>query len=326
MKWQTMVDVDPLAGKHDYHTHFFLLGSCFTENTGRLLIERKFDTFSNPLGIQFNPVSMARVMERLLREEDFCENELFYHQGLYRAYDAHSALSREGVADTLMQLNGALAKGREALADTDVLVLTPGTAIVHREKRSNRVVANNHKLPSETFDRTILSVEEVVQSLRSTIDLAREMQPDLQVILTLSPVRHSRNGMPANSRSKAILLEGIWQCKASTSNVMYFPSYEIMIDELRDYRFYNRDMIHPSQAAIEHIWERFSHWLFDDETLLLIGEVEHVLRACKHRILHPGSDDARMFRENLVKRLETMMAKHPYLDFRKELAILKNKA
>jgi len=326
MKWQTKVDVEAPERKQDYHTRFFLLGSCFTENTGRLLAERKFSSFLNPMGIQFNPVSMARVMERLVREMDFAEQELFLHQGLYRTFDAHSSLSREGAVETIAVLNGALAKGRKAIADAGVLVLTPGTAIVHRDKQSNRVVANNHKLPAERFERTLLTVDEVAQSLQKTIQLAREKQPALQVILTLSPVRHSRNGLPANSRSKAILLEGIWQCKESMNDVAYFPSFEIMMDELRDYRFYDRDMVHPSQAAIDHIWERFSQWMFDDETQRLIAEVEDVVRACNHRLLHPASSDAMMFRKRLAERLETMMEKHPHLDFTRELNALKSEA
>lgn len=300
-----------------------LMGSCFTEHIGQRLQNAKIKALVNPCGIVYNPVSVAETLEQLLRgDRQFTRNDLFENGGLWRSWAYHSRFAHPQPEQSLSAMQKASDEARKFIEECTCLILTPGTAVVHLLKATGQVVANNHKMPAATFDTRRLTVEEVVRRLQEVLRAFFEKWPRIRVVFTVSPVRHLRLGMIENQRSKAVLLlacEALVQALPPSASC-YFPAYELLMDDLRDYRFYEADMIHPSEMAIEYVWQYFSNAFFTEDTRAVCGKIEQITAAARHRPFHPHIPAHRAFQEEQLHRMRTLQNQYPGLDFSQETA------
>ena len=317
----TPVEVPPFAWNADYSSNYLLMGSCFTENIGARMEELRFNTLINPFGILYNPFSIASALERMADATPFGSDYLFHHGGLWHSFSHHGCFSGLDRDKTLAGINSRLEQGRRFLQNADFLILTFGTAWVYELKSSGRVVANCHKVPAQEFKRYRLTVGDTVTQLRETFEKLWNFNPGIQIMLTVSPVRHIRDSATGNQLSKAVLLLA---CDALISGFgpdrcSYFPCYEIMMDELRDYRFYADDLLHPSQLAIDLIWEKFRDSFFPEEVAAISREISQVGKSVRHRPLFPGSQEHLLFLKNALQTVTALAKKHPALDFSNEI-------
>jgi lysophospholipase L1-like esterase len=298
-----------------------LVGSCFTEHLGGRLSERKFPVLTNPFGIVYNPESMIRSLERLSDgERPFERADLFEHQGLWHSWEHHGSFSDPDWEAALLRINASYREASLFLKKAEYLILTLGTADVHVLRGSGQVVANNHKMPGEVFGQRRLGAEETAERLAGLLTRLKAQQPALQVILTISPVRHLRLGHVENQRSKSVLVLACADVCARLPWVDYFPAYELLLDDLRDYRFYGPDMVHPSETAVEYIWDVFSRVYFTEATRALNRQMEKVLAAVRHRPFHPDTAAHRAFASGQLQVLKQLEEAHPGLDFSAERA------
>ena len=326
MQFQTQIKIVPFDEKIDHRQPILSLGSCFADNIAKRLQRAKFDTTAAPTGILFNPESIARAIERFNRakEDKSCLptiEELQQANGVWYNYDFHSSFSHVDADTALSQMSDAVMRGAEALDTAKVVIITFGTAFVYRLSESGEVVANCHKQPQRLFSLEMLSVENIVQRYNA---LLQGPLANKRVIFTLSPVRHLGDGLEQNSLSKATLRVAIAEIVAKNSNACYFPSYEIMMDELRDYRFYADDMAHPSTLAVEYIWERFSQTAFSVTTLEAIKRIENIEAAAKHRPFNPESDAHRAFCRKMLAECELLQRELPGVCLEEEKEYFKN--
>lgn len=312
MKFRTEIVVAPWQQPIDYSHTILSLGSCFADNIAERLRERKFRVVASPTGILFNPASIARMVERMYRnDKPIALDELFACDGAWLSYDFHSKFAAETPDKSLQIMQAAIDLGHDALRRADHLILTLGTAWVYRLTATGEVVANCHKQPHDNFRRELLSVEEVVACMERVIAC---LNPTTQLILTLSPVRHIGEGMEDNSLSKAILRVAIDNIVKRYPRAIYFPSCEALIDDLRDYRFYGDDLVHPSSAAIEYIAEKFFEAALSTEAKRMLPAVEKIVRAAHHRPLNVASQQYKTFCQQQLAAIEELKS----IDFDEE--------
>jgi len=282
------------------------------------LDQLKFNVTANPFGIIYNPVSVSGVLEKLLSPDRFAEDDLFEHLGLWHSFAHHGRFSHPDKTLALANINSALSASKLFLEKTARLVLTLGTAHVFVLKKTNAVVANCHKMPGQAFEKRRLTVEEVAAPLIRVLQKLKSEKPGLEVIVTVSPVRHLRDGLVENQKSKATLLLGLEEVGRELPFVHYFPSYEILLDDLRDYRFYGKDLSHPNDLAVDYIWERFQEMFFTEETKTLCHRVAQIVAAASHKPLHPASAGHQAFLRKQIALAKELGKQHPMLDFTKE--------
>lgn len=317
MKLQTHIQLTPENNQIDYESKVLLLGSCFTENIGGKLEYFKFQNLQNPFGIIFNPVSILGLVERAIRNEYFTEADIFQKEENWYCFEVHSSISSESEAIFLTKLNNTLQQFKEYLSVASHIVLTCGTAWVYRYNTTGLLVANCHKVAQKEFSKELLSVETISASLEKTIALIKEVNPHAMVITTVSPVRHSKDGMIENARSKAHLITALHQVVDRDEGIRYFPSYEIMMDELRDYRFYRQDMLHPNETAIQIIWEKFRRIWVASETETLQKEIDTIQKGLEHRPFNPESVSHKEFLKNLQKKISVLQKRVSHVTFSK---------
>jgi len=308
MKLSTPVGLQPLDKKIDYHSQLLWLGSCFAENMGNQFEQLGFSQLSNPFGILFQPLALHRLVERALQANYFTQTDLVHHNELWHCFELHSICSNPDPEAMLEQLNSKLNLLKTQLEQATHIGFTLGTAWVYRHLASDRVVANCHKIPQTTFVKELLSVAEIEAALQRLLSNIHAVNPNVQVVFTVSPVRHSKDGLVENQRSKAQLLVALHQL-LETQNAYYFPAYEILLDELRDYRFYADDLLHPSPLAIRYIWDKWLSISTTPETQALIAEVEAVQKSRQHRPFNPETDEYKAFIEKLEKKVEELRNK-----------------
>ncbi len=319
-KFRTALSVQRVPFFIDHRSRLLLLGSCFTEHIGGWLAENKFPVLTNPFGIVYNPGSITACLERLWAgDRDFEENELFEHAGLWHSWEHHGQFSRPGRDEALAGMRAAYAEAAGFLKNTSHLLLTFGTADVFVLPETGRVVANNHKVPADRFGQRRLSATEIVDGTVSILEKIRSGQPGLQVILTVSPVRHLRNGAVANQRSKATLVLACEEICRQLPFAGYFPAYELLLDDLRDYRFYAPDMVHPSDTAVDYIREFFASTFFSENTRRLNGRIGKIVAASHHRPFHPETAEHRAFAQAQLATIEQLRIEAPELNFEAEI-------
>lgn len=314
MTWQTLVDIEKPDFSLDYHSRFMLLGSCFAENIGHKLRENRFSVDCNPCGIVYNPESVAQVLERLIDEREVTADELVWQEGKWVAWGHHGSFSGSEREGCLEKMNLRIHRGAEQLRKADLLLITFGTSWVYRHLDSGRVVANCHRFPERDFERFPLSVSEVVGRYDRLLDRMARINPRLRVLFTVSPIRHWKDGAHGNQVSKSVLLLAIDELLGKRQRVCYFPSYEIVLDELRDYRFYAEDMLHISGTAVDYIWTRFKDTFFSADALQVMRQVEKINKGAHHRPFDPESETYLAFRRKLQEELNNLGDKYPLLD------------
>lgn len=307
MQLQTIVKVDKPSFQVDYTTKLMLLGSCFVENIGARLEYFKFQTEINPCGIVYNPCSVAETLDMLLTERQFYESDLLQHNGKWVSLSHHGSFSAVRAEDCLSNINNRLANACAYLKKTDVLVITWGTAWVYRFRRTGQIVSNCHKFPASDFERFCLEVDEIVDIYTVLLRRLWQLNPEMKIVFTVSPVRHWKDGAHGNQLSKAVLLLAIDRLQRLYESVVYFPSYEIVMDELRDYRFYGEDMLHLGGQGIEYIWEKFSDSYIFPETRMWMKKVDKLNRILQHRPFDADSDDTRRLYARTQQELQALL-------------------
>ncbi len=314
MDFRTEVHVPSSDKKIGYRSRILLMGSCFTENIGAMMKELQFPVEVNPFGINYNPSSVARNLWSLLNGREFLPDDLETDGDSWFSFDHHSRFSHPDPEVCLQKINDRLRKAREHLKDTAFLVLTWGTAWVYVHKKRACVVSNCHKLPAANFSRHLLSVNQVVDTYTKLFAALRKAIPDMHIILSVSPVRHWKDGPRLNSVSKSTLILAAHALSEMFSYCDYFPAWEIAMDDLRDYRYYADDLVHPSNAMTRYIWEKFSGAWFDREALSLIPEIRKLADARNHRPFDPASKKHLNFCRRQLEEIRKLAGRYPFLD------------
>ncbi len=301
-----------------YHTPVLFMGSCFTENIGNMMANLKFPVLINPFGVLYNPVSVQQSLEILLDKRDFEESDLDFFNEQWFSFYHDTEFSNPNKQECLDRINVTLNKAREHLKNAKYLIVTFGTAWVYEYLKTGNVVSNCHKIPAKEFRRFKLGVEDIFVNWAKLMNRIEDYNPDLKIIFTVSPVRHWKDGAIQNQLSKSTLILAIHQLKKLFDNVEYFPAYEIMMDDLRDYRFYADDMLHPSILAVDYIWDQFLQTYFQKETERTIKDVEKIIQAAGHRPLRPNTASHEKFKKAQLRKMEELSKKYPILDFTDE--------
>ncbi|MGB6267565.1 MAG: GSCFA domain-containing protein [Olleya sp.] len=304
----------------DYNSKVLLLGSCFTENIGDKFEYFKFQNYINPFGVLFHPKAIETLVSNTLNGKKYTEDDVFFNNEQFHCFDAHSKLSSQTKSLLLHKLNAASQKTSHYLKQASHVIITLGTAWVYRFLETEKIVANCHKIPQQQFQKELLSVDDIVLSLQSITDQIEQVNPKINFIFTVSPVRHIKDGFIENTQSKSHLITAIHQFLNSQSVIKnsqsyYFPSFEIMMDQLRDYRFYKQDMLHPSDLAIQYIWERFKHVWVSETTEQTMEEVAFIQKGLMHKPFNPDSKAHLIFMEQLKTRQQLLTKKFPQIKF-----------
>ena len=321
MQFRTTIELKPFDRRIDHSQTILSLGSCFASNVAERLSRAKFCVTSSPTGILFNPESIAATLDRfdaVARGDNGAlpaAEDLAYGNERWFSYDFHSDFSATDATDALAAMQEAVRHGAQALKDAQVVIITFGTAFVFRNKQSGDVVANCHKQPQALFLREMMSAEQIATRY---ISLMQGPLAGKQVIFTVSPVRHLTDGLEQNSLSKATLRVAVDLIQKACPNAYYFPSYEIVMDELRDYRFYTDDMTHPSRMAIDYIWERFGEVAFSDKTKALNQRIERIVKASEHRPFNRDGQEYKAFCRTQREKITQLESEHPSVCMAKE--------
>jgi hypothetical protein len=315
MNLTTKVPIAKYQSPIDYNSKIISFGSCFAENMGEKFDYFKFQNCVNPFGIIFNPVSIEKLIHRAINKIEFVENDIFFHNERWHCFEVHSDLSASSSELLLANLNKVLHSFRSQFQEATHLILTFGTSWVYRHKISGAIVANCHKVPQNQFDKEILAVEIIENSIKNNINLIQSINPNCNFIFTISPVRHIKDGFVENQRSKAHLITALQSAICNLQSAIYFPSYEIVMDELRDYRFYAEDMLHPNQTAIDYIWIKFFENYVDEKEFVTMQQVCDIQKALHHKPFNPNSENHQKFLKNLNQKITTLVSKYPQIQF-----------
>ena len=296
-----------------------LMGSCFAENIGLKMKQARLNVVVNPFGILFNPESIAIALEQAIAGTAVTDADVFHHNGLWSGFGFHGSFSSPDKTEALRRMNDGVSRAHSQINGLTRLVLTFGTAFVYRNIADGCVVANCHKLPATNFEREMLTVEQIASRYSALIERLSSLNPDLQIVFTVSPVRHLRGGAHQNQLSKSTLLLAVNQLVEWHANAHYFPSYELLLDDLRDYRFYDTDMCHPSAMAVDYIWQAMRDNCISQADNALIDSVMKFVTAANHRPLNPDTYEFRQFVRNQSEAVAEFAAKHPEIDLSAEI-------
>jgi len=315
MKLQTKIPLSPQENQIDYHSKIAMLGSCFVENMGGKMDYFKFHNLQNPFGIIFHPIAVEKLVDRAVNKISFTNDDLFYFNEQWQCFEVHSSISTLEKEELLVILNNKLKEFRDYLLSASHIVLTFGTAWIYQYRDTNTIVANCHKIPQNKFVKEILSIGEITNSLEKISSFIKGISPNVNIIMTVSPVRHLKDGFIENTLSKAHLLSGLHNVIDSEDNIHYFPSYEIMMDELRDYRFYKEDMIHPNKTAISIIWDAFSKVWISNKTEEIQKEIAVIQTGLLHQSFKPKSHAHHKFLIDLESKIKKLQRRFPAIKF-----------
>lgn len=320
MEFRTTVKTGENRAWLHHSDHVMLLGSCFSDNIGGKMHGALFNAMVNPMGTLYNPMSIARGVQRLIDCEPIAGKDLFMQGGVWNSYDFHSRYSLPDKQAAINRMNSRIEQGHKALSAARLLTVTLGTAMVYRLKATGEVVANCHKVPQHEFERKMATVQEMVQVLDDKVERLRTFNPELRIILTVSPIRHIADGLDTNSLSKASLRVAIQEVVSRHRDYCdYFPAYEIMMDDLRDYRFYANDMVHPSDVAVEYIWQAFQATYLDDRSALAVARCERVHKRLQHRPMSTSRETVDRFNADTMSVVRNLIKEYPYLADNPEL-------
>ena len=320
MKLQTQITLKRAQNQIGYNSQILILGSCFAKNIGDKLEYLKFQSEQNPFGILFHPLAIENLISKAIKKETYAEEDVFFLNERWHCFDANSELSDVSKEKLLEKLNFGLAETDDQINRSTHIFITLGTAWVYRKTKSDAVVANCHKVPQKEFSKELLSVDDIKKSLEAIIQSIRSINKKTQFIFTVSPVRHLKDGFVENQRSKAHLIAAIHNVISSISLGVgwredYFPSYELMMDELRDYRFYETDMVHPNQLAIDYIWEKFKEVWISQQNYPILEKVDAIQKGLLHRPFNPDAEKHQLFLKSLGEKITYLQQEYPHMKF-----------
>lgn len=318
-QFYTSVEMPQGLPRFSQRDRLLLMGSCFATHIGTRLVGAKFACDVNPYGVLYNPLSISAALREALEEKVYGKDDLYEYNGLWHSPMHHGDFSAPTPEEALEHINMRLETLRTELKGLDVLIVTWGTAWVYEDIQTGRIAGNCHKKPEHCFRRRRLTVEEVTDNWLDLLGTLRKQNPHLQVLLTVSPIRHLRDGLHANQLSKSVLLLAADKLTGTMPDAAgYFPAYELLTDELRDYRFYAADMVHPSDIAVDYVWQRFCETCLTDEARQTMDECEAIRKDLAHKPFRPSSDSYKNFLEQILLKIDRLNEKYPYLDFEKE--------
>lgn len=329
MNFQIPIQIPELPGKINYQHRILLTGSCFTEHIGDHLAALKFNILQNPHGILFDPHSVAQSLKSYIQPYVYQPGDLVYFNELWQSWHHHSRFSHLHQEGCLELINAAQQQAHEVLLHTDWLILTLGSSFSYRLTPAANLgtrnafvgmgVANCHRAPAQWFHKHLMTTAETHAQLRDTLDEVLQVNPRVKIILTISPVRHIRDGVIENNRSKARLVEVVHQLVGEFPQVYYFPAYELVIDVLRDYRFYDLDLVHPNYAATRYVMDQFMEHCVEESSRLLAAQVVQVVTARKHKPFQPQTHAHQQFLATYAEKTQKLMLEYPFLDLQEEL-------
>jgi hypothetical protein len=315
MKFQTTIPIKKPDFLIDYSSKLVSLGSCFAENMGDKFDYFKFQNTTNPFEIIFNPISLEKIIIRSIHKKYFTEKDIFFHNEAWHCFEVHSELSNPDKTEFLTALNQLIDTTNGHLEKATHCLITLGTSWVYKHIESDEIVANCHKIPQQQFVKELLSVADIESSLKRIVSEIQVVNPNCKFIFTISPVRHSKDGFVENNVSKSHLITALYHFLSNTTSSIYFPSYEIMMDELRDYRFYAEDMLHPNQTAIDYIWMKFSENYIDEIEFDTMQHISEIQKSLNHRPFNPNSESHLKFQDKLKQKINSIVAKYPEMKF-----------
>jgi hypothetical protein len=318
MDLRTVIKTDPSTWKITYNDPVMFIGSCFAASIGRQLENGRMPVMINPSGSVYNPVSVYNTLNTITSGKKYKTSDLFNHNGTWLSFNHYTNFSSDEAEGVLGKINTKSEEARNFISRARFIFITFGTARVYRWKQSGKIVSNCHKIPSSEFTNELLSVKEIVSIWKNQLDILRSLFPELKVVFTVSPVRHWKDGAHGNQVSKSVLFLAIEELLGHPSEPGYFPAYEIVMDDLRDYRFYDDDMLHPSSSAVEYIWNSFSDCYFDRKTKELWQEVISISKAMSHKIQTTSKAEISGFAKNILSRIDTIERKLPGLNLEQE--------
>lgn len=298
------------------HAHRLLfMGSCFADTVGAYFKERKFTTLQNPFGILYNPISIANCLTDILQCKEYNYTDFYKQEELISSWSHHSSISTMSETSLKEKLDALNRDSHEYLKKTDIIFITLGSAWTFFHKGLGRVVANNHKAPNHFFEKKLLTIQEISSAINTIVDKLRQLNADIKIVWTLSPVRHSKQGLTDNNLSKARLLESIHSICQQDQMSSYFPSYEIILDVLRDYRFYEPDLVHPNRMATDYLWHYVENSLLSPSSRMIMNKCLSVVRASAHRIMHSETEQSKQFVAEHLEKISEIEGGYPYIDF-----------
>jgi hypothetical protein len=325
MKFHFEFDIRKLEQPIQLQDKLLLIGSCFTENIGEKLRKHKFQVLENPHGILFNPVSVVEAISDYISRKVYTSTDLFYLNEAWHSWKHHSRFSGLNADDCISKINHSINAAHAFLKEADHLVITLGSAWLYTltEKAANTqlhsVASNNHKAPIDWFDKKLMIPNETVSIFQDLIQKLKVFNPKLQILFTISPVRHLREGLVENNRSKAVLIQAVHQLVNYNQQAHYFPAYELVIDDLRDYRFYAEDLVHPNYQATQYVWEKLVVACMDENTKMIMKEIAEINLAFQHKPFNPSSEKHVHFLNSYLAKTKQLKEKFPFLDVATEL-------
>ena len=328
MKFKLTLDAKPSNHTIAYGDKLMLIGSCFTENIGAKFKTHLFELSENPYGILFNPVSVTNTLTEIMDKKGYKADELFQHNELWHSWNHHSRFSAIEQKDALENINSTILEAHDFLKSANHLIITLGSAwLYHLTNEAplgkGQVVANNHKGPINWFFKSLMQPNELLESLHALVARLQVFNPALHITFTISPVRHLREGLIENNRSKAVLIHAVHELVNQCNQVDYFPAYEYVMDDLRDYRFYAEDLVHPNFAASGYVWDKLVDTYMDHKTQAIMKQIAELQLAMNHKPFFIGSVEHQKFLESCILKTETLMAAYPALSLQDHLAFFK---
>jgi hypothetical protein len=315
MQFRTKISIPKTGNPINYNSKMVSLGSCFAVNMAEKLDYFKFQNTCNPFGILFHPLAIEKLIDFAVSGKQFTEEDIFFHNERWHSFDVHSDWSNSSKEELIANLNAIVPSTQQQIKEATHIIITYGTAWVYRNIATNAIVANCHKVPQKQFGKEILSVATIENSIQNTLDLIQKVNPKATIIFTVSPVRHLKDGFVENQLSKSHLISALHSSSFQLPTSSYFPSYEIMMDELRDYRFYAEDMIHPNQIAIDYIWERFFEASISEESYSIMKVVDTIQKGLQHRPFNPNSESHQQFLSKLQGKMVKLHKQFPKIQF-----------
>ena len=323
MKFHLNFNIPQFEQKINYSHKFLFVGSCFTENIGGIMQLYKFNLSINPNGVLYNPASMALALRRYIFNKTIEENELFYANECWHSWEHHSRFSNTDKQTCLTTINKSISSAHDFIKQTDWLFITFGSAFIYKRNDTGKLVGNCHKAPQKEFKKQMLAVDEIVEDYKILIQQLKALNNNLKIIFTISPVRHISEGLVENNRSKARLIEAVHELVQQNDNLYYFPAYELVIDDLRDYRFYNSDLVHPSEQANIYVFEKLINTIFDEKTKQLFEKIKDIITAKQHRPFNNNTESYLKFKASYIERCSQLQKEFPFLDLENEMIDLK---
>lgn len=325
MKFKLTLDAKPSKYSIGYKDKLMLIGSCFTENIGAKFKSHLFEVMENPFGILFNPVSVSSSITEIIEKRVYAENDLFQHNELWHSWQHHSRFSAIEQKEALVKINTSISAAHDFLKTANRLVITLGSAWLYHLTNeaplgAGQVVANNHKAPANWFYKSLMQPNVLLENLHGLVARLQSFNPKLHISFTISPVRHLREGLVENNRSKAVLIHAVHELIEQYEKVDYFPAYEYVMDDLRDYRFYAEDLVHPNFAASNYVWEKLTETYMSSQTQLIMKQVAELQLAVNHKPFFVGSIEHQKFLQSCIRKTADLLEAHPYLPLQGHLA------